>query len=115
MRGAIRYGSRDIRFEERTEPTLNTDGNTEVKNMLEKLNGETRLFPIIGDPIIYVKSPERLTSGFAARGHNGICVPMQVPEGALGSVMQGLTRIPNIGRMRTLMPVSPFHTWITVE
>ena len=31
--------------------------------MREQLNGETRLFPIIGDPIIYVKSPERLTSG----------------------------------------------------
>jgi shikimate dehydrogenase len=48
--------------------------------MLEKLNGETRLFPIIGDPIIYMKSPERLSSGFAARGDNGICVPMQVPQ-----------------------------------
>ena len=64
--------------------------------MLERLSGETRLFPIVGDPIIYVKSPERLTSGFAARGHNGICVPMQVPEGALESVMHGLTRIRNI-------------------
>jgi shikimate dehydrogenase len=104
MRGAIRYGSRDIRFEERTEPTLNTDGNTEVKNMLEKLNGETRLFPIIGDPIIYVKSPERLTSGFAARGYNGLCVPMQVPEGALESVMQGFTRIPNIDGLLVTMP-----------
>jgi shikimate dehydrogenase len=64
--------------------------------MLEQLNGATRLFPIIGDPIIYVKSPERLTSGLAARGYNGICVPMQVPQGALESVMQGVTRIPNI-------------------
>ncbi len=72
--------------------------------MLEKLNGETRLFPIIGDPIIYVKSPERLTSGFVARGHNGICVPMQVPEGALESVMQGLTRIPNIDGLLVTMP-----------
>jgi shikimate dehydrogenase len=61
--------------------------------MLEQLNGETRLFPIIGDPIIYVKSPERLTSGFAARGHNGICVPMQVPQGALESVMPGASGV----------------------
>ena len=72
--------------------------------MLEWLNGETRLFPIIGDPIIYVKSPERLSSGFAARGHNGICVPMQVPEGALDRVMQGLTRIPNIDGLLVTMP-----------
>src|SRR6185503_11925017 len=72
--------------------------------MLEKLNGETRLFPIIGDPIIYVKSPERLTSGFAARGYNGICVPMQVPEGDLESVMHGLIHIPNIDGILVTMP-----------
>jgi len=72
--------------------------------MLDRLNGETRLFPIIGDPISYVKSPERLTSGFAARGHNGLCVPMQVPDGALASVMQGLTLIPNIDGLLITMP-----------
>ena len=72
--------------------------------MLERLSGATRLFPIIGDPIIYVQSPERLTSGFAARGHNGICVPMQVPEGALESVLQGLTRIPNVDGLLVTMP-----------
>ena len=46
--------------------------------MLENLSGETRLFPIIGDPIKFVQSPSRLTSGFEARGHNGVCIPMQV-------------------------------------
>jgi shikimate dehydrogenase len=29
--------------------------------MLENLSGETRLFPIIGDPIVFTKSPQRLT------------------------------------------------------
>src|SRR5689334_11339297 len=92
-----------------------TDGNREVKNMLEQLNGETRLFPIIGDPIMYVQSPERLTSGFAARGHNGICIPMQVPEGALESVMQGLTHIPNIDGLLVTMPhtFAPYRSCAT--
>jgi shikimate dehydrogenase len=72
--------------------------------MLEQLSGKTRLYPIIGDPIIYVKSPERLTSGFAARGHNGICFPMQVPDGTLKSVMDGLTLIPNIDGLLVTMP-----------
>lgn len=72
--------------------------------MLETLNGKTRLYPIIGDPIIYLKSPERLTSGFVSRGHNGICVPMQVPEGELESVMHGLSRIPNIDGLLVTMP-----------
>ena len=72
--------------------------------MLEHLNGETRLFPIIGDPVQYVKSPERLTSGFAARGYNGVCVPMQVPEDDLESVTHGLTLVANIDGLLVTMP-----------
>ena len=84
--------------------------------MLERLSGETRLFPIIGDPIKYVKSPERLTSGFAARGHNGICVPMQVPEGDLESVMRGLTLVPNIDGLLVTMPHKfAAHTYCTTR
>jgi shikimate dehydrogenase len=62
------------------------------------------LFPIIGDPIIFVKSPQRLSSGFEARGHNGICVPMQVPEADLEGVMHGLSLIPNIDGLLITMP-----------
>ena len=72
--------------------------------MLESLNGETRLYPIIGDPIKYVKSPERLTRGFAARGHNGICIPVQLPEGELEGVMHGLTLVPNVDGLLVTMP-----------
>ena len=72
--------------------------------MLARLNGETRLYPIIGAPIVYVKSPERLTSGFAARGYNGICVPMQVSQEDLEGVMHGLTLVPNISGLLVTMP-----------
>jgi shikimate dehydrogenase len=76
----------------------------EVNAVLEGLSGETRLFPIIGDPIIFVKSPQRLTSGFDARGHNGICVPMQVPDGSLEVVIRGLTRTSNVDGLLITMP-----------
>lgn len=72
--------------------------------MLEMLSGETRLFPIIGDPIVFVKSPQRLTSGFEARGHNGICIPMQVAEADLDVVMRGLARTPNVDGLLVTMP-----------
>jgi shikimate dehydrogenase len=72
--------------------------------MLEGLDGETRLFPIIGDPIIYARSPQRLTSGFAALGYNAICVPMQVPEGDLAAAMSGLTRTGNVDGLLITMP-----------
>ena len=72
--------------------------------MLESLSGETRLYPIIGDPIIYVKSPNRFTQGLESRGHNGICVPMEVPATALEGVMHGLSLIRNIGGLLVTMP-----------
>ena len=55
--------------------------------MSDHLNGATRLFPIIGDPIKYVESPQRLTRTFGERGYNGICVPVQVPTDDLDAVM----------------------------
>ena len=68
------------------------------------LSGETRLFPILGDPIVYVESPQRLTSGFERRGHNGLCLQMQVPDGSLPDVMRGLTRTPNVDGLLITMP-----------
>jgi shikimate dehydrogenase len=42
--------------------------------MPDKLSGETFLYPILGDPITFVKSPQRLTAMFVEREHNGICI-----------------------------------------
>jgi shikimate dehydrogenase len=72
--------------------------------MSQQLNGETRLFPIIGDPIKYVESPVRLTSTFAEHGHNGICIPMQVGEGDLEVSMAGLTITSNVDGILVTMP-----------
>lgn len=72
--------------------------------MARKLDGETRLVPIIGDPIIYAKSPEWLSEEFARRGHNDICVPMQVAEDDLDLAIQGLSRIRNVTGLLVTMP-----------
>lgn len=72
--------------------------------MTSQLSGASRLFPIIGDPIRYVESPVWLTNTFADRGHNAICVPVQVPDGDLGVVMAGLTAIPNVDGILVTMP-----------
>jgi shikimate 5-dehydrogenase len=78
--------------------------SAEEQGMLDLLSGSTRLFPIIGDPIKYVESPVQLTRSFAARGHNGVCVPMQVPGPALDDVMRGLSAVPNVDGMLVTMP-----------
>jgi shikimate dehydrogenase len=72
--------------------------------MTSQISGGSRLFPIIGDPIRYVESPVWLTNTFADRGHNGICVPMQVPNGGLDVVMAGLTAITNVDGILITMP-----------
>jgi shikimate dehydrogenase len=76
----------------------------EEQGMLDLLSGATRLFPIIGDPIKYVESPVHLTRSFAARGHNAVCVPMQVPRPALDDVMCGLSAVPNVDGLLVTMP-----------
>jgi shikimate dehydrogenase len=68
------------------------------------INGTTRLYPIIGDPVIYARSPELLSKSFAERGLNAICVPMHVSEDALDHVMDGLQLIPNVDGLLTTMP-----------
>jgi shikimate dehydrogenase len=72
--------------------------------MLEALSGETALYPILGDPILFVKSPQRLTASLEARGHNGICVPMQVRDGDLETVVRGLQRVANVRGLLVTMP-----------
>jgi shikimate dehydrogenase len=72
--------------------------------LIEKLSGETTLYPIIGDPISFVKSPLRMTSEFQRRGHNGICIPMRVPDGALEDFLQGIKAVSNVRGLLVTMP-----------
>jgi shikimate dehydrogenase len=72
--------------------------------MFNQLSGATRMFPIIGDPVKYAESPVRLTRTFGERHHNGMCIPMQVPAGALDVVMAGLAATPNVDGILVTMP-----------
>lgn len=72
--------------------------------MALRLDGATRLYPIIGDPIIYAKSPTVFSAGLAARGRNALCVPLEAPDGALDAVMQGLRASRNVDGILVTMP-----------
>jgi len=72
--------------------------------MLENLSGETKLYPIFGDPIAFVKSPNTFTAGLEGRGQNAVCVPMQVGKDDLAPVMEALTKIPNVAGLLVTMP-----------
>lgn len=68
------------------------------------LNGRTRLYPLLGDPIIYARSPDWLSHHMASRGMNMISLPMEVPEGALDAVMAGLSVTQNVDGLSFTMP-----------
>jgi shikimate dehydrogenase len=72
--------------------------------MTINLNGRTRLFPLLGDPIIYARSPDWLSKHMAKRGMNMISLPMEVPDGALDVVMAGLAATKNVDGVSFTMP-----------
>lgn len=72
--------------------------------MTINLNGRTRLYPLLGDPIIYARSPDWLSKHMAKRGMNMISLPMEVPEGKLETVMAGLAATKNVDGLSLTMP-----------
>jgi shikimate dehydrogenase len=68
------------------------------------LNGRTRLYPLLGDPIIYARSPDWLSKHMAKRGMNMISLPMEVPDGKLKVVMDGLAATGNVDGLSLTMP-----------
>lgn len=72
--------------------------------MAVKITGASRMFPIIGDPIRFVESPTWLSQTFAERGHDAVCVPLQVPAGTLDGAMASLSAMPNVDGLLVTMP-----------
>ena len=69
-----------------------------------KLNGETRLYPIIGDPIAQVRSPQYLSAILAARGENAIVPPMHLHPDDVAAAMQTFRQIRNLGGLLVTIP-----------
>lgn len=65
-------------------------------DQVDFVNGKTRLYGIVGDPIVQVRSPEMVTWEMQKRLHNAVLVPMHVGRDEFDSVL------PNIMRMRNL-------------
>ncbi len=68
------------------------------------LNGRTHLYPLLGDPIIYARSPDWLSKRMAQRGMNMISLPMEVPQGQLDVVVAALAATKNVDGFSLTMP-----------
>lgn len=68
------------------------------------IDGATRLYAIIGDPIAQVKSPQVLNPRFAAAGLNAVLVPVHVKPELFDETVRGLMRIGNLDGIIATVP-----------
>lgn len=69
-----------------------------------EINGRTRVYPILGDPIAQVHCPQLLNPCFREAGIDAVMVPLHVPSGALRECFLALKQMPNIGGMVITVP-----------
>ena len=72
--------------------------------MLLQLNGATRLFCIVGDPIEQVKAPSGLTPVMQEQGHNVVLVPIQVSVDDFDAFMETAKHIKNMDGIVITVP-----------
>lgn len=68
------------------------------------INGATRLFGIVGHPIVQGKSPEIITPALQARGLNAVLVPLDISPDDFPSVFPGLLRLGNLDGLIVTVP-----------
>ena len=68
------------------------------------LSGATRIHVIVGDPIAQVRAPAGISAAFAACGHDGILVPVQVAPNDLPEFLSVATRLKNLDGIVATIP-----------
>jgi shikimate dehydrogenase len=68
------------------------------------IDGSTRLFAIIGDPIEQVKSPQTLNPRFAAEGMNAVLIPVNVKPDSFDETVRGLMAVGNLDGIIITVP-----------
>jgi len=71
---------------------------------VDYVSGATRLFGIVGDPIVQVRSPEMFTAAFRARGLDAVLVPLHVVPQAFDACLTGLMRLSNLDGLIFTIP-----------
>ena len=68
------------------------------------INGATRLYAIVGDPIAPAKSPEVFTDRFRRAGLNAVMVPMHVRPDAFDETIRGIKALANLHGIIATIP-----------
>jgi shikimate dehydrogenase len=68
------------------------------------IDGPTRIYGIIGDPIAQVKSPRLYSDIFAANGRNAVLIPIHIRSDQFEEAMPGLLAIANLDGLLVTIP-----------
>src|SRR5438132_13134278 len=68
----------------------------------ERVNKETKIFGVIGDPVAHSLSPLLHNAAFEGLGINGVYMPFRVPRGDLESFLKQFDRLPVYGYSVTI-------------
>ncbi|MFM8768675.1 MAG: shikimate dehydrogenase family protein, partial [Rubrivivax sp.] len=68
------------------------------------LDGRTRLYGIVGDPIEQVRSPEMITRELQQRGANAVLLPLHMREQDFDAVLPHLQRLANLDGLVFTIP-----------
>ena len=79
-----------------------TDNSEQLSDIF--VDGETRLFGAIGDPIAQIKMPGLINPVFAELGENIVAVPLHVSADGLASAWQGFRHIRNLIDLAVTLP-----------
>ncbi|MDH5286672.1 MAG: shikimate dehydrogenase [Betaproteobacteria bacterium] len=69
-----------------------------------RIDGATRLYAIVGDPIAQVRSPSVFTEAFATRGANAIMFPAQIAPDRFDTVFPALKALGNLDGLLITVP-----------
>jgi shikimate dehydrogenase len=70
----------------------------------DRIDGATRLFGIIGNPVTQVKTPQLMNAMFDAGGINAVCLPFDVPVADFEPAVAGLKALENIDGLVITVP-----------
>lgn len=69
-----------------------------------RINGATRLYAIVGDPIAQVRSPETISELFAAAGANAVLVPAHILPDQFDKAIPALMGLGNLDGLIATIP-----------
>ena len=85
------------------EKLLETYANIPM-NQVDFVNGKTRVYGIVGDPIEQVRSPEMVTWEMQKRDHNAVLIPMHIARDEFDTVMPQIMRMRNLDGLIFTIP-----------